>query len=701
MSTMQNSDPSTKQPSGWLDRLVEKPEKTAYGLLAAAAGFVVLALVFGLRFRTHNIPITMWALLCGLCFFAAGVWRLLGQSARMPLRDFARLQLLVLGGFLGIFTVLCLGLGLAWTWWDTVMGGWQTWQGKEGWRLWVVILSILGGLALMFVSLHLCQSDERSSSQFRRFVYGYNAVLSAWLLLLVLLVANVLVYVPWGPLQWFNTTNYWARSSMYGLSPRSEKILESLEKPLKVYVLTTRSDDPDVKVLMDNCRQFARKMEVEYLSPDLDRERIEKLSQEYKFGERTGILLVYGPSSDGRNRFIKYSELTEPGNSFTREPPSFRGERVFINELYSLTEDKDKPVIYFTQGNGELDLFDAAPTNQLDKGLGVLKQRLEGSNYKVKGLRFMSVEGAKSPNPDLVIASSVPDDAAIVVVPGPKEMMKEPAISALRNYMNPPPGSNKKPGKMVALLDVFVSPEKTMQQTGLEPLMAEYGIDVGNNVVLTLSLRPPVGVITLMNPDESLKDRNAIAAAFGSSQFQQWKVRTVTPLPPGRNQPTSYRQDPLLMVPPDLGIWAETNVAADPYELIAEFRKRDELRTIISPDPLTIAVAVSESASRMPGNPHASLGAEDKPRLVVVGDVTWVGNRFMAQNLNIPYFDLFSGMLSWLRERPNNIGIEAKKRETYNLTPTADLTRMFLMPTILTLVAIVGLGAGVWVVRRR
>ena len=58
-------------------------------------------------------------------------------------------------------------------------------------------------------------------------------------------------------------------------------------------------------------------------------------------------------------------------------------------------------------------------------------------------------------------------------------------------------------------------------------------------------------------------------------------------------------------------------------------------------------------------------------------------------------------MLSWLRERHNNIGIDAKKRESYTFSPNADLNRMFLLPSILMLAAVIGLGAGVWIVRRR
>ena len=94
---------------------------------AFAVAFGMLAVVLAFKYRTNNLPITLWAFLCGLCFLVAGVWRLFGQSSRMPERDFVRFQVLVLGGVLGSLTVVFLGLGLTWNWWDTISGGWQVW----------------------------------------------------------------------------------------------------------------------------------------------------------------------------------------------------------------------------------------------------------------------------------------------------------------------------------------------------------------------------------------------------------------------------------------------------------------------------------------------------------------------------------------------------------------------------------------------
>ena len=47
------------------------------------------------------------------------------------------------------------------------------------------------------------------------------------------------------------------------------------------------------------------------------------------------------------------------------------------------------------------------------------------------------------------------------------------------------------------------------------------------------------------------------------------------------------------------------------------------------------------------------------------------------------------------------MGIEPKKRDFYTVSPTASLSKMVLLPGLLAAVVIIGLGTGVWVVRRR
>ena len=115
---------------------------------------------------------------------------------------------------------------------------------------------------------------------------------------------------------------------------------------------------------------------------------------------------------------------------------------------------------------------------------------------------------------------------------------------------------------------------------------------------------------------------------------------------------------------------------------------------------MPVAVTVTEGDAN---NPHAGMmGApqpEQKPVLVVVGDATLASNYFLQESQT--QFDLLASMLDWLRERTTSIGIPPKDRSFYVLAPNTSPWTMTWVPTLLMFVGIVGLGTGVWVVRRR
>jgi ABC-type uncharacterized transport system involved in gliding motility auxiliary subunit len=120
-----------------------------------------------------------------------------------------------------------------------------------------------------------------------------------------------------------------------------------------------------------------------------------------------------------------------------------------------------------------------------------------------------------------------------------------------------------------------------------------------------------------------------------------------------------------------------------------------------------IGVTVSEPTGGMkPGDPHAAFrGGESTPRMVVIGNAGFVSNlndpQARGETFNPQYCSLVSSSLAWLREKPSNIGIEGKTRDKYRMNETTNLARMIFLPSLLMLVSIIGLGLGVWVVRRR
>src|SRR5206468_3247652 len=104
----------------------------------------------------------------------------------------------------------------------------------------------------------------------------------------------------------------------------------------------------------------------------------------------------------------------------------FKGESELMSTLSFLAEGKQKPVIYFTQGNGELGLEDTS-SNDINKGLATIKRQLEADNYTVKGLQLTPLEGTPALG-DMVSSVQVPKDAAMVVVAGAKRRLPQHAV---------------------------------------------------------------------------------------------------------------------------------------------------------------------------------------------------------------------------------------------------------------------------------
>jgi hypothetical protein len=69
---------------------------------------------------------------------------------------------------------------------------------------------------------------------------------------------------------------------------------------------------------------------------------------------------------------------------------------------------------------------------------------------------------------------------------------------------------------------------------------------------------------------------------------------------------------------------------------------------------------------------------------------------------NDTYYEIIANTLDWLREKPSNIGIEPKTRNVFTIDrENTSLSRMILLPAALMLLGILGLGTGVWIVRRQ
>lgn len=668
------------------------------GLFVLAACFAAYPAYAFVRFR-GDAPLSAWWLtVLALVTLAVAVLNVAYSpgsptGGRMSAGEKLRVVLVLLGGLIGVCTA-AYGFLLPFTEYQSVFaGGFDEWRKNRG-AIGMTLLPFFGGLILAFLSLMLTSGMERSSATARRLLYGYNAVLSGLLLLFILLLVNVLPYSGVWPFKALAQTSDWTSTGLYSLSQATKERLAKLDQPVKIYVILSSQDGlgNEVDTMLQSLREHTNRITVETLSPDINFKEVDALVAKYQLTDPRGLLVVYGTDPNTSFEFIPRKDLyTDTSTEDTRRFV-FKGESAFTKALTYLSEGKTKPVVYFTQGHGELD-FNDRDAQRPDKGIGLVADKLGQASYEPKALTF-EVEKPK-----------VPDDADIVVIARPRTEFSADTVAALRTFAT---GGGKKKGKLVILLDVVATRDGKMAQTGLEPFLAEFGVQVGNDRLLAMRNRNPLELIAVTNP----KGNNPIARAFFPEDsiqpvvFSVTDARTVSPAPQNPGAPARYTAEMLLFAVPDLLIVPEANLNADPQTVAADLRKNTaQLRERLLQTPQSLAVTVSETKSAAPPIPgHEFMGGgESQPRMVVFGDASWVSNSEIASRVGQNNYDLFASCVNWLRERPD-VGAQAvadKTRAEFRLPPDVGGMRLLLLPVTLILLTVVCLGTGVWIVRRR
>jgi hypothetical protein len=128
--------------------------------------------------------------------------------------------------------------------------------------------------------------------------------------------------------------------------------------------------------------------------------------------------------------------------------------------------------------------------------------------------------------------------------------------------------------------------------------------------------------------------------------------------------------------------WIETDLNAPKAE-----RGETEER-----GPLIVGVAVAD-------RPAPGAAAEGAPRLVLLS------SRYLADNQSLELeptnLDLLMNAVSWLRGRPELSGIAPKTHMALALTADPSMRlRLVLVPTLMALLVIIGLGTATYMTRR-
>lgn len=450
----------------------------------------------------------------------------------------------------------------------------------------------------------------------------------------VLVVLGILVAINYiGAKQnkrWDLTAN-----KQFSLSDQSRNVLAKLDSPLDVKVFDREGDFTRFQDRLREYEYGSKKVSIEYIDAD-KKPAIVKQNQITQYGT---ILLSY----KGRTERITSDQ-----------------EQDITNGIIKVVSGQQRKV-YFTQGHGEKD------TASSDRdGYNAIAAALGRENYTVDKIT-LAQQGA------------VPDDAAVVVVAGPKIDFYPPEIDALKKYL-------EKSGKLLLMLDPPEKPDSP-PLTALIALAHDWGMDVGNNIVVDVS-----GMGRLIGTDASVP----VAANYPAHPITQRfsyltaypLARSVTPVSAGVDGHVAQS-----FVETSPRSWAESDIKSllTTGEVSLDESKGDKK------GPVSIAAAVTATGPSAQA-PKPDEGPKPETRVVVFGDSDFASNAVLGIQGNR---DLFMNTVGWLSQQENLISIRPKEADDRRITLTStQQTNINILSILMIPGFIFGTGVYSWWRRR-
>jgi ABC-type uncharacterized transport system involved in gliding motility auxiliary subunit len=428
-------------------------------------------------------------------------------------------------------------------------------------------------------------------------------------------------------------------AKQFTLSEQTRKVLQSLERPVRIKVFATSEEFARFRERLDEFTYASPQVSVEYI----DAVKRPSLANQYKVEALGTVVLEY----DGRVERVTAD-----------------GEQELVNGLVKVVQGRQHKV-YFVQGHGERD-----PDGSERPGYSTIKAALGSDNYTVDKLV-------------LAQQKDIPGDASVVVVAGPKTDLFPAEVEILKAYL-------KRGGKVLFMLD---PPDRadSPDVAGLAALLKDWGIELGSNVVVDVSGMGQLFGTGAEVPVAAKYNAHAITDGF----------RLITAYPLARSVGTiagnSSGRFPQTLVETSPSSWAETDVKqlTTSGQVAREVEKGDKA------GPVSLAAAVSAPADGAGPTP-AGTKPEDtqKPetRIVVFGDSDFVANQWLGIPGNR---DLFLNAVNWLAQQENMIAIRPRDPEDRRLTLTRDQqTRIFWLTVLIIPGLILFAGVQTWWRRR-
>jgi ABC-type uncharacterized transport system involved in gliding motility auxiliary subunit len=409
----------------------------------------------------------------------------------------------------------------------------------------------------------------------------------------------------------------------YSLSDQTKKIGGELNQDATIRYFDQSTRYGQAKDLLDQYATLSSKMKIEYIDPDKNPEVA-----------RAAGITNYGTA------VVQVGDRTEEAKSLTEEGITGAFIRILKNKTRT---------VCFVSGSGEHQIEDSERN-----GYSRFKELLGKDQYESKSINLLQ-------------KAEIPTDCTVVVVGGPTGEYQQPAVDAIKKYV-------EDAGRALFMLDapLKLGPSEISDNDVLTKQLADWGVTLKKDLILDLN---PVGQLAGLGPQV------ALVSTYDTHPIVNPMKGNATGFPLSRSMEVKNSDKTTvekLFSSSDSSV-ATTNLSSPQI---------DPEDPNNAKGPLTLAAAGSYNTGK----------ENSQGRFVVVGSSSWAANSFINFNGNR---DLVLNTMNWLSSDEDLISIRPKEEDDRRITMTQSqfswvrMTSQFLLPLV-----VIVLGVSVWWRRR-
>jgi len=419
----------------------------------------------------------------------------------------------------------------------------------------------------------------------RRLTYGANITVALLLAVALAVMAN------WLANKYPRRHDFIQTSDLYKLSDKTRNVLTALKTNVHFYVFSNPEDSElytKLERLLAAYKDCSRQVDFTMVDSIRDIAKLRALVREMEVNEPDTVVVQYGDQKKLLTE-MAMADFTFDHDFYTgnqiKRMKTFKAEQAFTSAILELMNPV-KQHVKFSVKHGEKGIL----VYNAD-GLSDARRYLQRDNLEVEPLELIALPSLAETNCD------------VLVIAGPTRKFLEPEINVLRRYL-------LSGGRAMVLLDPEI-------ESGLEPLLQEFNVAVGNNIVVDPARRLPYA--SPLQLVIGVYGRHPVTRALQTFTML-FLARAVSVIDAGNT--VNIGTDLLETSPRG---WGETDTGGDTFRFDED---KDQ------PGPVTVGVAIANEKTGM--------------RLVVIGDADFITNREISQGGNR---DLFLNGVNWLLNR--------------------------------------------------